>query len=251
MSRDMEAQRNERRRLKPTPAGDNHVKNATQEVRMGFVRKVYGILSAQLLLTVAIATPMQFWGEYWMEQNLWLLYVSVGMTFATLCALACCADVGRSFPLNYIFLLVFTGFEGVMIGFVSASFTWQSVVLSAGITVFICLFLTIYAWTTTSDFTGLGPYLFAFSAVLLCFGLALCILTVCRIHIQWLTMLYDALGVLLFVFYIVFDTQRVLGEYGGHMLQFSIDDYAFAALNLYLDVINLFLHILAILGRRK
>ena len=33
--------------------------------------------------------------------------------------------------------------------------------------------------------------------------------------------------------------------------QFAIDDYAFAALNLYLDIINLFLHLLRIFGERR
>eukprot|EP00438_Fugacium_kawagutii_P011117 Skav203188 [mRNA] locus=scaffold39:361567:361815:+ [translate_table: standard] len=54
-----------------------------------------------------------------------------------------------------------------------------------------------------------------------------------------------------FAFYIVFDTQLMLGSWGGHKLQFDIDDYAFAALNLYLDIINLFLYILEIVGTRE
>jgi len=58
-------------------------------------------------------------------------------------------------------------------------------------------------------------------------------------------------GVLLFTFYIVFDTQLLIGEYGGHKVQFGIDDYVFAALNLYLDIINLFLHILSLFGERR
>lgn len=33
----------------------NNVVNATQRIRMGFIRKVYGLLSLQLLLTVVIA----------------------------------------------------------------------------------------------------------------------------------------------------------------------------------------------------
>ena len=55
----------------------------------------------------------------------------------------------------------------------------------------------------------------------------------------------------LFAFYIVFDTQMMLGSWGGHKVEFSIDDYAFAALNLYLDIINFFLYILEIVGTRE
>ena len=55
----------------------------------------------------------------------------------------------------------------------------------------------------------------------------------------------------IFAFYIVFDTQMMLGSWGGHKMEFSIDDYAFAALNLYLDIINFFLYILEIVGTRE
>lgn len=33
--------------------------------------------------------------------------------------------------------------------------------------------------------------------------------------------------------------------------QFEVDDYVFAALNIYLDVINLFLNLLELLGERR
>merc|ERR1719375_1213513 len=95
-----------------------------------------------------------------------------------------------------------------------------------------------------TDFTGFGPYLFAGLMVLCMFGLVLSILGWCGVRIDWLLMFYDACGVLLFTFYIVYDTQLILGEWGGHQQQFGLDDYVFAALNLYLDIINLFLYIL-------
>lgn len=39
-----------------------------------------------------------------------------------------------------------------------------------------------------------------------------------------------------FAFYIVYDTQLMLGSWGGHKVEFSVDDYVFAAINLYLDL---------------
>jgi len=46
--------------------------------------------------------------------------------------------------------------------------------------------------------------------------------------------------------FIVYDTQLMLG--GKHKYAISMDEYVFAALNLYLDIINLFLYILRIMG---
>lgn len=235
----------------PLSSSAQFVKEASTEVRLGFVRKVYGILTCQLLLTVAIATPLQFVQSQWLKSHEWLLWLSIGCTFACICSMACCGHVARKFPQNYLFLAVLTTFEGICVGFVSAQYTWQSVMLAASITFLIFAVMTAFAWTTKMDFTGFGPYLFAGLIFVMCFGLALAMLHFSGVHIQWLYMLYNGIGVLLFTFYIVFDTQLILGEYGGHKVQFSIDDYVFAALTLYLDLINLFLRILALLGKRK
>merc|ERR1712151_142410 len=101
------------------------------------------------------------------------------------------------------------------------------------------------------DFTGLGAYLLAALFGLVAFGFVI-------IRFSWVWpgmystahMIYAALGAILFSFYIVYDTQLIVG--GRHKKhQFSVDDYAFAALNLFLDVINLFLMLLSLFGSRK
>ena len=51
-------------------------------------------------------------------------------------------------------------------------------------------------------------------------------------------------GALLFSLFIVFDTYMMM-----HKL--SPEEYMLAAINLYLDILNLFLHILRILGDRR
>jgi len=227
------------------------IKHASIELRRGFVRKVYSILATQLLLTTLIAVPLQTVSALWMRNNKWLLWVAVGMTLVTICAMTLSRNLARNYPTNYIMLFTFTTFEGVLVGFVSAQYTWQSVMLAAGITVVIFLGMTAFAWNTKTDFTGMGPYFFAALMVLAAFGLVTGIMGLCGVHIAWLMMLYDALGVLIFTMYIVYDTQLILGEWGGHSNQFSIDDYVFGALTLYLDIINLFLHLLRLVGERK
>lgn len=220
-----------------------------KQVRLGFVRKVYSILSAQLLLTVAIAIPFQLMTPAALVQYQWIFFIGVGVTLATTCALACCMARLRSYPQNYIFLFVLTAAMGILVGFSGAMYTWQSVVLSAGVTVAIFLAMTIYAWKTNNDFTGLGPYLFVALTVLCAFGVTLSLLSLLGVHIQWMIMIYDVVGVLLFTFYIVYDTQIIIG--GSHRVKLSVDDYCFAALILYLDIINLFLHLLRLFGLRR
>ncbi len=49
--------------------------------------------------------------------------------------------------------------------------------------------------------------------------------------------------------YLVFDTQMMMG--GKHKYALSPEEYIFAALNLYLDIVNLFIFILSIIGNAR
>ncbi len=63
---------------------------------------------------------------------------------------------------------------------------------------------------------------------------------------KWAVIAYGSAGALIFSMYIVYDTQLMLG--GKHKYSISPEEYIFAALNLYLDVVNLFMFILQIVG---
>lgn len=64
-----------------------------------------------------------------------------------------------------------------------------------------------------------------------------------------MTLVYASIGALIFSVYLVYDTQLMLG--GKHKYSISPEEYIFAALNLYLDIINIFLYILTIIGATK
>lgn len=71
----------------------------------------------------------------------------------------------------------------------------------------------------------------------------------CNLYVQITNIVYSSLGALLFSFYLVFDIQLMLG--GKHKYSISPEEYVFAALNIYLDVINLFTYILSIIGSAR
>lgn len=60
-----------------------------------------------------------------------------------------------------------------------------------------------------------------------------------------LNVIYSALGALLFMAFLAFDTQLIMG---GKKYEIDPEDYVFAALMLYVDVIYIFLFILSLLG---
>jgi len=86
------------------------------------------------------------------------------------------------------------------------------------------------------DFLSWGPYLFAALLVLIIGGF----LRLLFPQSALLETVYACCGALLFSLYIIFDTHLLVKHYGP-------EDYVQAALSLYLDIVNLFINILAIL----
>ena len=113
--------------------------------------------------------------------------------------------------------------------------------MAVGITAAICLGLTIFAFQTKWDFTVMGGILFVAVIILVIFG-------VVAIFIpgRTISMIYASLGAFLFSVYLVYDTQLMMG--GKHKYAISPEEYIFAALNLYLDIVNIFMFILQIIG---
>lgn len=105
----------------------------------------------------------------------------------------------------------------------------------------VCLALILFSMQTKYDFTASGGILFVCSVILVIFGFVAITISVPILHL-----IYACLGALLFSVYLVFDTQLMLG--GKHKCTISPEEYIFAALNLYLDIVNIFLNVLALVG---
>lgn len=228
-------------------SGDGAQKLATAEdiVRRGFIKKVYGLLAVQLALTTAIAAPFMAANIAQLQSMVWLLTLASVLSIAIMLGVSCCCiEVARKFPTNYLFLFSITLCEAVIVGFVSATYTVSSVLMAAGITSILFVGLTLFAIFTKTDFTGFGPYLFAASLGLMVFGIF-------AIFFHSIQVVYASLGAILFSFYIVFDTQMIVRGRHQSKYQYSVDDYVFAALSIYLDIINLFFFLLEIFGSRR
>ena len=108
---------------------------------------------------------------------------------------------------------------------------------AAALTCAMVLGITIYAMTTKTDFTMCGPVFFicllVFSVAgifMACFGFKM-------------GLLYDCIGVIIFGFYLIHDTQQIMGG-KNRRYTYTPDMYILAAINLYLDIINIFLYTL-------
>ena len=215
--------------------------NWSQTVRIGFIRKVYGILSFQLLFTVIMCiiscTSRSF--ALFQINNVALLWLSIiGSIIVSLCII-CVKSLARTTPTNYILLGLFTFFESYLVSAICSTSDPKIVLMAAAMTCTVVLALTIYACTTKTDFTLMGGMLFVLGCVLFLFGIFAMFSQNKIVHI-----IYSCLGVILFGFYLIYDTQLIVGQKSNEL---DIDDYILGAFMLYTDIISLFLHILSLL----
>ena len=157
----------------------------SQSMRLGFIRKVYGILSLQLMVTV-IMTSFSFMDAYkeFCRQNTWLFLLALGLNILIVIPLICFSSISRKVPINYILLLIWTSSESYMVS-VACSFYDPKIILSAaGLTLTATIGLTLYAIYTKTDFTFLGGLLWVSAVVLFFSGVLLLWISILKVIYQ-------------------------------------------------------------------
>jgi FtsH-binding integral membrane protein len=217
-----------------------------KQVRQGFIAKVYGILCIQLAVTFGMVALFQKQSIKDIVQNSRGMYYSAYVcTIAIILVLVCCGNSRRKYPLNYILLSAFTLCEGYMVATIASFYSSTAVVHAVATTFLLVVALTVYAWQTKYDFTTMGGILLAALFSFIIFGWIAAFM--CVYPCTTLSTVYACIGAFLFSCYLIYDTQLMVG---GRKHELSPDEYVFAALNLYLDIVMLFLYILSLFGNK-
>lgn len=212
------------------------LKDCPPYVRKGFVRRVYTILTLQFATTCAVAIPCAVVPkvtEWMVTDGKELYYVSLAMSLLVLLPLSCYKAAS---PHNTILLCGFTLCVSVLVSYVCALYASAGLgVVVAGAfgatsVVFACL--TAFVWTSGADFRFLEPFLMVSLLVLLATSVVGAF-----VHAEALRVAMAGGGVLLFSGFVLHDTSEL-------MLRLGPDDAIEGAVQLYIDVINLFLYML-------
>ncbi|CAM9897578.1 unnamed protein product [Pylaiella littoralis] len=212
-----------------------------KQLRLGFIRKVYGILSIQLLLTAAVSSVCVLNDDVrnGVLGHLWTVWVGFCLSIGLLLCLMCYRD---KYPLNMYLLGAWTFVEAYTVGVVCAAYASQGqgaiVVQAAGLTMAVFLGLTLFTFQTKIDFSFLGGALFASLWVLMLWGMVMAVFGFQQSYV------YSLFGAIIFSLYILYDTSLLMNHLG-------YDEYIIASIRLYLDILNLFLYILRLLSRNN
>lgn len=217
-----------------------------EDVRAGFVRKVFGIVGAQLTLTSIICLMATISETFFLFQlnNFWLYVVMAIGTIVTYSMLvcSCCGNFQHQFPANFILLSIFTLCEAYTVSCLCAFFTPELVSAAMTLTAIMTMGVLAFATSPSTNLISFSRVIGILSVALLASSLILFF-----VHIPILHWFYLLGGLVVYGFSLAFHFQLVIGNKLG--VQFGIDDYIQASLALYLDIVRIFIRILILLAK--
>lgn len=224
--------------------------NAQDILVQGFMPKVYTWMSLGLLLTAGIAyltlaTPAIFR----------FLFSSSGIPFYVLLF----AELGMvmylsaritklSTPTAMVLFFLYAASNGLTLSPLLFAYTQETVYNAFFTTAAMFGGMSVYGTLTKRDLTGLGPF-----CMMGLWGLLAAMIVNFFVHSSQFSLGISLIAVVVFVLLTAYDTQKLRA-----MAQKLADDERlrgnfaiYGALELYLDFINIFIHLLRIFGRKK
>ncbi|MFA7685866.1 MAG: Bax inhibitor-1 family protein [Candidatus Gracilibacteria bacterium] len=215
---------------------ENNIATRTQMGPTFFGKVMTFFALAVLSSAAAVYITMHYFMQYFM-QTPQLIYV---FFVVELLMILTSRWWSQKSPLNRILFVAFTFITGItvapLIAVLAASASGSTILMQALLATGLMFAATaVIGWTTSYNLSGLRGFLMM--------GLiGMIIVGVIGIFIPWgnnMEMIYSGMGVLLFAGFTMYDIQKIK--------QYPENMYIEAALNLYLDIFNLFLYILRLI----
>lgn len=211
--------------------------NDSSLVRHRVLRNTYWLLALSMIPTVlgawiGVAMNFSLFAERPGIAFLVFMVVAFGFMFAI--------EKTKESALGVVVLLGFTFFMGLMLSrLISYTLGYSNgaslIMMAFGGTASILAVMASIATTSKRDFSGLGKWLFVGLLVIVVASVANIFFQVPALH-----MVISVLAIGIFSAYILYDVQQVIN--GGET------NYISATLRIYLDVYNIFVNLLSLLG---
>jgi uncharacterized protein len=149
-----------------------------------------------------------------------------------------------------IMFLVYAAVNGFTLSLIALIYTSSSIVGAFGTAAGLFAVMSVFAFTTKMDLSKWGSYL-----MMALIGLVIAMVVNMFVQSGPLGFVISAVGVLLFTALTAYDTQKIKRMAASPELQanpsLAVKMSIIGALTLYLDFINLFLHLLRLTGQRR
>ena len=205
--------------------------------RATLVRRTYGLVFLSVITTI-LGAAFAFSQPAVMDASAQHPFIMMICLFAPLIM---AQRAAREFPKNLILTFLFTFIEGIFLApfLLLSERNAPGVVSQAAVLTFAAFgVLSLYAVVSRRDFSAWGSFLMV-GVVVLFVAILLNAFIGSAAGGLWIS----GIGVMIFSGLLVFDTWRLLrsGMYGP-------DDYVLTTVSIYLDLLNMFVFILSLLG---
>ena len=199
------------------------------------LRNTYMLLSMTLLFSAAMAGLAMAMNAPYM--GFIPLLISIGLIFAI--------NKMKNSAWGILLVFAFTGILGFSLGpmlnyYMQSAAGTQSVVMASGLTGVIFLSLSGYTLVSQKDFSFMSGFLMTGLWVIIAAMVAMFVGSLFGFYVSGLHLAISSAVVILMSGFILYDTSRIL--HGGET------NYIMATVSLYLDIYNLFVSLLMILG---
>ncbi|GAB4823952.1 hypothetical protein N2152v2_010998 [Parachlorella kessleri] len=219
---------------------------AERAVRTAFVRKVFLLVALQIAITTGVACVFMFVKpvKHYVSgsQGQWVFWAAWALALVAIIALSCSTTLRRRHPYNLLALFGFTAVMSVLVGAVCAYGDVQIVLIAFCTTAGVVAGVTFLACVMPFDMTKRGHILGA-ASMMFFIAILITILLGFFYANKWWYLVISCIGALLFSAFLLYDIQLVIG---GKQYEISPDEYVFASVQIYMDIINIFLMILSI-----
>ena len=233
--------------LYPPPPDDGTQYNFPTKVSLAqFISQTLNYVTAQLFITTAITVLAYSYKtsvNNYLAQHPAVLWLPIILSFVTLVGLYCSGDA----HLKRVMFWLFTLSCGAMVATSTIQYS-PRVILNALATLALTVtFVNIYAYRTArdgKDLTFMGPALFGCLFVILVLSLIALL-----IPISFLQVCIAFLAVIVFSALLLYDLNRLYS--GAEREDEILAEPMLAAINIYLDIINIFLYLLQLCNWRE
>ncbi|GKT26762.1 Bax inhibitor 1-related like protein [Aduncisulcus paluster] len=204
-------------------------------MQQAFLRKTFTLLFFCLVATVGICALFYSKSAVaWVNDNWWIILVASILFVVFMIALFI---AHKKHPANLICLGGVVVCMSIMLGTFTAYYNISEILTAAGITLSLVLFITIVVWVVKSPAIILAAIIGVF---------------VCNMIIWWCVMfwwisydvmasMYTILGATIFSLYLLIDLWLAKNVFGP-------DEVVIAVAKMYIDIIYIFMYILAAVG---
>ena len=214
-----------------------------------FMHKVYAWMALGLAITAVTAYGVYSTPELF-RAIVMNRFVFIGLLLAQLGLVFYISSAFQklSYATNVLLFSLYSGLLGVTLSVIFAVYHIGSIYQIFAITVVMFGFMAVYGYYTKSDLTSVGQIMFMGLIGIIIAGIVNMFL-----RSPMMNYAISFIGILVFTGLTAYDVQRIK-LLGSELLNSGEEERKIAlvcALSLYLDFINLFLHLLNFLGKKK